>query len=534
MASDWTIRGGRLLDAGGARRADLALSGGRIVRIAPDLPPAEHDLDATGLAVAPGFIDIHCHSELAAFVYPRAESKVLAGVTTDVSGNCGASPFPLAGEFLERRRAEWAPHGLDLDWTTAAGYFARAEAAPSSVNRALLAGHGAIRAAVVGYAGRPATADERAAMRRHVEVAMEAGAFGLSSGLIYPPGAAADVEELADLAAVVARAGGYYTSHIRDEGDRLLEAVEEFLAVLRTSGARGQLSHLKASGVRNWPKAAEAIARLRAARDEGLAVTADRYPYTASMTDLDALVLPNRAFDGGREAELARLRDPATRRVLISEIEAKHPEPDYADRILIAAVGPDGGADGGGPDPSGMRLAAYAREVGRPPLEAAFDLIVARDAQVTATYFSMSEKNLRRLLAEPFVAVGSDAGLRDLPEPGSVPRGRPHPRAYGTAGRFLGTYVRDEGLMDWPEAIRRLTALPAEVLGLAGRGWLAERAWADLVVFDPARIADRATYDVPWATPAGIEHVFVNGERVVAAGAHTGATPGRVLRRTAP
>jgi N-acyl-D-amino-acid deacylase len=532
MAHKWTIRRGTLLDAaGGLRRADLAVADGRIAEIGPHLAPGENDLDASGLLVAPGFIDIHCHSEFSALVYPRAESKVLAGVTTDVSGNCGASPFPLVGEFKANRQAEWQPCGLALGWQSAAEYYALAESSPSSVNRALLAGHGALRAAVVGYAARPATPDERLRMQRLLEDALDAGVFGLSSGLVYPPGCYADVDELADLAQVVAQAGGYYSSHIRSEGSRLLEAIDEFLEVLRRSGVRGQLSHLKAAGVRNWPKAREAVARLRAARADGLAVTADRYPYLASMTDLDAMVLPNWAVEGGREQELARLTEPATRRRLAAEVRSAHPEPEWFDRIVVASVSP-----GKPQDAAGRTLRQLGEAAGRDPLEVAFDLIVEHQTQVTAIHFSMSEENLRLILAEPYVAIGSDSSLRNLPgEADAAARASlPHPRAYGTPVRFLATYVRDAGLMDWPEGIRRLTQLPADVVGLTGRGRLAPGAWADLVLFEKETLADRSTYACPWATPAGIRHVFVNGERVVADGQHTGATPGRILRREDP
>ena len=527
-ALEWTIRGATLLDAErGLRRADLGIAAGRIARVAPHLAPAARDLDATGLTISSGFIDVHCHSEFSAFVYPRAESKVLAGVTTDVSGNCGASPFPLAGEFRDRRQDEWRPYGLVLDWESAADYFARADAAPSSVNRAVLAGHGAIRAAVVGYADRLTTRRERRRMHHLLEESLVAGAWGLSSGLIYPPGCYADVEELADLTRLVADAGGYYASHIRSEGDRLLESVDEFLQVLRLAGVRGQLSHLKASGAANWPKTAEAIRRLRAARDEGVAVTADRYPYLASMTDLDSLLLPNWAVEGGRDAELARLADPATRHRLAADLRHRHPETDYVDRVMIASVSPDGPQDA-----VGKTLRQLAGE--GDPFDVAFDLIIEHQNQVTATYFSMSEENLREVLAEPYVAIGSDASLRHLPSGDEAGRGLAHPRAYGTAARFLGAYVRDEGLMDWPEGIRRLTSLPADIVGLADRGRLREGAWADLVIFDREAIADRATYERPAAAPAGIRHVFVNGVQVVADGRHTGATPGRVLRRGGP
>jgi len=529
MPSEWTIRGARLLDdRHDGDRADIRVSDGRISRIAPHLEPAAGDLDATGLVLAPGFIDIHCHSEFAALVYPRAESKVLAGVTTDVSGNCGASPFPLVGEFRERRQAEWQRHGLTLDWQSAAEFFDRASAAPCSVNRVVLAGHGAVRAAVVGYADRPASADERRTMRRLLVEALEAGAWGLSSGLIYPPGCYADVDELADLARCAADAGTFYSSHIRNEGDTLLEAVDEFLEVVRRAGVRGQLSHLKASGAANWGKMPEAIRRLRDARSDGLPVTADRYPYLASMTDLDSMLLPNWAVEGGRNQELARLADPADRRRIAQDIRRRHPESEYFERILIAAVTPRGSQD-----MVGKTLGQVAETTGRDPLDVAFDLILEHQAQVSATYFSMSEANLRDILAEPYVAIGSDAALRRLPDlaEGNGPRGLSHPRAYGTPGRFLGTYVREQGLMDWQEGIRRLTSLPADIVGLRDRGRLVEGAWADLVVFDREAIADRATYERPWATPAGVRHVFVGGEPVVTDGCHTGAMPGRLLRR---
>ena len=528
MAYDWTIRGGTILGgAGEPRRADLALEAGRIARIAPGLGPAAHDLDATGLFVAPGFIDIHCHSEFSALVYPLAESKVLAGVTTDVSGNCGGSPFPLVGEYRARREADWRSHGLALDWNSPAEYFARAEAIPSSVNRAILAGHGAIRAAVVGYADRPSTPEERRRMRRHLEEALQAGAFGLSSGLLYPPGCYADVAELADLARVSAAAGGYYASHIRSEGDALLEALDEFLEVVRRSGVRGQISHLKASGRRNWPKAAEAIRKIRAARREGLNVAADRYPYLASMTDLDSILLAPWALEGGTEQELARLADPDVRSRLLEEVRRGHPAAGGGEGVLIASVSPDGPQDA-----CGKTLRALGEEAGRDPIEVGLDLILEHRTQVMAIYFSMSEDGLRAILSEPYVAIGSDSGLRRLPAEGDPEcKALAHPRAYGTPARFLGQYVRQAGLMDWPEAIRRLTRLPADVLGLEDRGRIAEGAWADLVVFDPHSIADRATYEHPWASPAGIRDVFVCGRAVVSNGRHTGARPGRVLRR---
>jgi N-acyl-D-amino-acid deacylase len=528
MSLDWTIRGGVLLDGeSGLRRGDLKIRDGRIEQVAAQLPPGALDLDAGGLTVAPGFIDIHCHSELSAFVFPRAESKVLSGVTTDVSGNCGASPFPMVGEFRERRRAEFAPYGLKINWESAREFYTRAEASPCSLNRAILAGHGALRAAVVGYAGRAASAEERRRMRKLLAEALDEGAFGLSSGLIYPPGCYAGVDELADLSRVVAGAGGFYSSHIRDEGAGLVDAIDEFLAVVRQAGVRGQVSHLKASGAANWPKMGEAIRRLRAARAAGLAVTADRYPYLASMTDLDSLMLPNWAVEGGREQELARLKDPPTRRRLADEILAKHPEPEYFERILIASVEP------GGPEEAvGKNLRQWAEVARRDPLDAAFDLIIEHETQVSAIAFTMSEDNLRAVLAEPYVAIGSDASLRRVPENlDKVPGGLAHPRAYGTSARFLGTYVREARLMDWREGIRRLTSLPADIVGLWDRGRLAPGTWADLVLFDRETIADRATYERPWVAPAGIRHVFVNGERVVSDGRHTGATPGRVLRR---
>ena len=529
MPADWTIRGAAVLDdRHDFARVDVHLSGGRIRAIEPSLDVVGRELDATGLTLAPGFIDIHCHSDFAAFVYPQAESKVLAGVTTDVSGNCGGSAFPLAGEFLARRQAEWAPRGLTIDWTSATEYFARAEGSPCSVNRVLLAGHGAVRAAVVGYADRATTAEERRAMRRLLAEALDAGAFGLSSGLIYPPGCYADVEELADLAAVAADAGGIYASHIRSEGDGLLEAVDEFLAVVRRAGVRGQLSHFKASGPANWPKAREAVARLRAARDEGHAVAADRYPYLSSMTSLDAFLLPNWAFEGGREEQLARLEDPAARRRIAEEFRTAHPEEAFFGRITIAAVHPDRGQDA-----VGKTLGALGDEAGRDPLEVGLDLLREHEAQVDVTYASMSEENLRLILAEPYVAIGSDSGLRHVPDgdAGERPRGLAHPRAYGTPGRFLGRYVRNGRLMDWQEGIRRLTSLPADILGLRDRGRLRPGAWADLVLFSRDRIADRATYGCPWRSPGGIRHVFVCGEPVVMDGRHTGAMPGAVLRR---
>lgn len=529
QACDIMVRDGLVLDGlgGAAVRLDVAVTGATVRLLRPGEPVrAGATIDAAGCFVAPGFIDIHGHSDFASLLWPNASSRVAAGVTTECVGNCGYGAFPLAGEVLRRRQAEHAPDGLEIDWCDAEGYFARAQRVGCAINRVFLVGHGNLRGCVVGYGQGRATAPQLARMCEMLDACMAAGCAGLSSGLVYPPGMWADGDELAALAAVAARYDGLYAIHIRDEGDRCLESGEEFLRVLRRSGCRGQWSHVKLAGPANWDKIDALEGMFRAARNEGLNLLADRYPYTASATDLATIVLPGDALAGDLDELLARLAGRTSRRRIEQAVRrAKGDDLDpWLRRVVVTKVGA----------PAlqacvGKNLAQIPALVGAAePLEAALKLILDDRADTQAIHFSMNVDNLRRIYGWDFVAVGSDSSCRDYF--GRDGAERPHPRAYGTPGEFVDLVVRRWKLMDWPEAVRRMTSLPAQALGLAGRGVLRDGAAADIVVFEGDRFAARATYEDPCQVPDGVIATLVNGQIVWHNGRHTGRRPGRLLR----
>jgi N-acyl-D-amino-acid deacylase len=524
---DLLIRGGLVVDGTGApaRPADVAIEGDRIAAV-ERLPEARarRVVDATGLAVAPGFIDMHSHADYTLPGLPTADSKVHQGFTLEVVGNCGASPAPVDAE---RRAAVMETAGLATpplawDWSSFGSFLDRLRRPGTSVNVAALVGHGTVRIHAMGMRDDAPTPAERSAMETAVRRAMGEGAAGLSTGLIYPPGVYADTDEIVALARVVARAGGFYASHIRGEGDTLLEAIAEAIEVGRRAGLPVQISHLKASGRPNWPKLARAIEVIEAARAEGLDVTADMYPYTAGSTTLTAL-LPPWAHVGGRPALLARLGDPAERARLRAALEG----PGLAhgagwEAISICACPPR-------PAWEGRTLQELAAERGTAPAETVLDVLHEAGGEAEMILFMMSEDNVTRGLGYSQVMIGSDGEGRAARGPYAT--GKPHPRNYGTCPRFLGHYVRERGILPLEEAVRKMTGLPASRLRLPDRGVVRPRAYADVVVFDPERIADTATFQDPHRYPAGIPWVLVNGEPVVAEGRHTGARPGRVLAR---
>jgi N-acyl-D-amino-acid deacylase len=485
---------------------------------------ARRVINASGKIVCPGFIDIHTHSDYFGLIHRQANSRVLSGVTTEVVGNCGYGAFPLSGEVRKRRTDEHAHMHLHIDWDDVDGYFRRQEETDSAVNRAVLVGHGNVRADVVGYVNRPADSDEVRRMCRILEQALAHGAFGLSTGLVYAPGCFADSGEIVQLAAVAAEFETFYASHIRSESDEVLEAVDEFLDVIRRARVRGQLSHVKVAGPRNWRKFDRLRDNLFAARDqEGLAFFADRYPYSASSTDLASTVLPKRMLANSILDMIDILSDPAERRRLSDECRETHEPTELAERLMVIDLkSPEARPF------QGMRLDAIGEQMGLDPFEAAIELLLAEGMQCGVTNFCMDADQTREILSWPFVMIGSDASVRD--GLGSECPDHPHPRAYGTPAKFLGQYVRDQKLMAWAEGVHRMCAMPADALGLSDRGVLEDGAAADLVIFDPAEIADRATYSAPAVAPAGIDHVFVNGVEVVRNGEHTGGLAGRLLR----
>ncbi len=520
MDLDLKVSGGRVADGTGGplRLADVGIRGEAIVAVG-DLSGAEarRTIDATGRLVCPGFIDVHSHSDSYLLLEPSAPSKIFQGVTTEVVGNCGTSAAPLLGRA--QLPSDWADKPYPGRWRTVAEYRALLEAARPAVNVVMLAGHGKLRAAVMGYEDRPARPDEVREMERLLEQAMEEGVRGLSTGLIYAPGLYATVEEITALARVSARRGGLYTTHMRSEGARLLEALDETLAVARESGVRVSVSHLKTSGRGNWGLIDAALDKLNAARASGLEVAADRYPYTASNTDLD-VILPAWAAAGGREAVLARLREPASRARLRAELQENRPETYWGTIVIGSTSHPEHAAF------QGLSLEEVARRLELEPVDAALRLIDRDELRTGAFFFGMCEANMWRILAEPWVMIGSDASLR-APQ-GLLSQDFPHPRAYGTFPRFLRAAL-DGKTVPVAEAIRKMTALPADHFRLGRRGVLEAGAAADVLVIDSDTVCDTATFTKPHALAVGIERVIVNGVVTLEAGVWSGNRGGRVL-----
>jgi N-acyl-D-amino-acid deacylase len=532
---DVVIHGGTVLDGTGrpAFSADLAIQGDRITYVGPPAglagAGARLAIDATGRYVAPGFIDIHTHSDRSILLNPRMESKVRQGVTTEVGGNCGSGVAPARRAALEQARREAAQDGHPGSWPTMAEYLAYVERQGIAANYATWVGHGTLRASVVGYEMRPPSDDELWEMQALLREALEAGAFGLSTGLIYVPSGYAGTDELVALAEVVREYGGVYASHIRNEGSRLLEAVDEAIEIGRRAGVPVQIAHHKASGKPNWGRVNDSLALMEQARAAGVDVACDQYPYVASSTGLSSL-LPKWALEGGRQRLVARLRDPASRRRIRDEMVADRPDLATLDgashwhQVLVARCRGNRALEG-------KRLGEIAIEQARDPFDLCFDLLIQEDGYVGCVFFSMCEEDVQTVMRWRHTMIGSDAS--SVAPYGMLAEGRPHPRAYGTFARVLGRYVRELGVLTWEEAVHKMTGLPAARLGLAGRGRIAPGAYADVVVFDPATVRDCATFQEPHQYAAGIEHVLVNGVAVVSHGEHTGALPGRVLRHPA-
>ena len=527
---DIKIEGGTVIDGTGApgARADVGLVGDIITAIG-DLSRerAGRTIGAAGLTVTPGFIDIHSHSDWRLWANRRAESKIRQGVTTEVVGNCGFSPAPVSDEFREEMKgfALYLPPGMDFSWRSMGEYLRRYEEGGVALNVVQLMGHGTLRLAAMGFARRAPSARELATMERLADEAMAQGAAGLATGLIYAPGSYATTEEIVTVARRVAACGGFYASHIRGEGATLLDAVSEAIRVGREGGLPVQVSHIKAAGRPNWGKVKDALALIDAARAEGLDVMADVYPYTASSTTLRTL-LPDWVLEGGIDAMLERLRDPAVCARVRAELtgggETLMRGLGWED--IMVAYAPSR------PEAQGRRLSDIAAGWQLDPLDACIDLILAEKGKGYMILFQLDEADLRRALAHPCVMIGSDGS--SLAAHGELAAGKPHPRSYGTFPRVLARYVREQQVLTLEAAVRKMTALPAARLGLADRGVLRVGAKADVVLFDPERVADLATYEDPHQYARGIEGVLVNGRVVVDGGEHTGALPGQVLRKS--
>lgn len=507
----------------------IAIKGDRI-DVVGDLGDAKGQLEinADGKAVAPGFINMLSWATTSLLEDPHSQSNVRQGVTLEVMGE-GWSMGPLTEEMRRQELQTQADIKYDIPWTTLGEYLEHLEARGVSTNVASFVGATTVRINVLGYEDRPPTADELERMQELVRQAMQQGALGVGSSLIYAPAFYATTDELIALCQVAGEYDGMYISHIRSEGNQLLEAVDELIQIARAANIPAEIYHLKAAGEQNWPKFDEAFARIERARAEGLSITADMYTYTAGSTGLNA-AMPPWVQEGGLNAWIERLRDPETRLRVMAEMRA---ESDDWENLLLLAGSPANvllvGFDSEELKPlTGKTLAQVAAERGKSPEETAMDLVIEDHSRVDTVYFMMSEDNVRRGLAQPWVSLGSDAASQ-APE-GPFLLSQPHPRTYGNFARFLGKYVRDEKVVTFAEAIRKLTSLPAENLKLKDRGRLAPGYFADVVIFDPAKITDHATFEAPHQYSTGVYAVLVNGVPVILGGEHTGATPGRFVR----
>ena len=537
------ISGGTVYDGSGAAPfvGDVGINGDRVVAVG-DLSGATADnvIDATGLAVSPGFVNMLSWATVSLIVDGRSQGDIRQGVTLEVFGegnSLGPMNAVMKEEWLEtfvdfvgseQRAAELLGGAVEVPWTTLGDYLEFLESKGISTNVASFLGATTARVHELGYADRAPNEEELERMRQLVHTAMREGAMGIGSSLIYAPAFYAETDELVAISSVAAEYGGMYISHMRSEGNRLLEAIEELIGISREAGLPAEIYHLKQAGEQNWGKLDQVIEMVEAARAEGLRITADMYNYVAGSTGLDA-AMPPWVQEGGYDAWAERLRDPDVRARVAGEMLARQ---DDWENLMLGAT-PEGTLLVGFRNPDlrgyiGRTLAEVAAERGTTAQETAMDLVVEDGSRVQVVYFLMSEDNVKRQIALPWVSFDSDAGSM-APEP-PFTNASTHPRAYGNFARLLGKYVREEGVIPLEEAIRKLTSLPTSNLGITDRGMLTEGYYADVVVFDPATIIDHATFEDPHQYSTGVVHVFVNGGQVLRDGEHTGATPGRVVR----
>ncbi|MFC1467237.1 amidohydrolase family protein [Verrucomicrobiota bacterium] len=516
MDFDLLVLNGTVVDGTGTPglKADVGIKGDQIAAVGElSSAQAECVIDASGCYVCPGFVDAHSHSDAYLLIEPSAASKIYQGITTEVVGNCGASAAPLMGEY--RMPSDWLDKEYPAQWSTVAEYRTLFDEITPAVNAAMLVGHNTLHAGVCGYEPRGADSDEMRVMKKRLEQALEEGACGLSSGLLYPPGSAVPAAELVELAKVVGAHGKIYTSHMRSEGKGLLDSLDETIDLCRRAEVRTQISHLKTSGKGNWHLIDAALDKMRSALAEGLPVAADRYPYTAACTDLD-VVLPDWAGHGGRERVLRRLRDSVMRKKIREEMQAER-HPGYWKTVMIGSTESAY---------KGWMLLDAAKEMGCEPVDAVLALVDRDNLKTGGIFFGMSEENMWRILREPYVMLGSDASLRA--PTGILSDDHPHPRAYGSFTKFLraalsGQTVRIE------EAVRKMTSLPAERFGLEKRGRLEAGYFADVLVFAADEVEEKTSYADPHQLSTGMRHVIVNGTEIIADKKTTGLRSGRFL-----
>ena len=522
---DLIISGGEIYDGSGNPepiRTDIGVNNGRIEGLdnLEDVEAAER-IDASGLYVMPGFVDPHGHSCQAFLIDPKARSLTHQGITTQINGQCGSSPAPISPKNIEDSRKELEKSGIELNWSTIGGYREHLQKNRVAVNAGVLVGHGTVRAYVCGYDAVAPDESQMNEMVRLVEQAMDEGALGLSSGIQYAPGKYADTEEVIPLAAAAAKRNGIYTTHMRSEGAKLWESIEETLNVGRKAGIPVEIAHLKSSGRPNWGKIDKALETIEQAEREGLQIAFDRYPYLAGATSL-SIYFQTWLLDGGRKKMLERLKDPKARPRIREQFDSSVQTALGWDKILITGLGSEECRE-----VIGMNIQQVADCWAQEPVDAAIELLVKSNGYVGICSFSMDKTDTDKVLTHRLCSICTDASNRD-PE-GYLSRGMPHPRAYGTFPRFLSEYVRDRKLVAPGEAARRMCRLPAQHHGLRQRGELKKGYWADIVCFQLDDLEDRARYGDSHHFPKGIEWVIVNGEVVIRQGEHTGALPGIVL-----
>jgi N-acyl-D-amino-acid deacylase len=525
MKLDLVLKNGKIYDGLGSVPVfgHIGIAGDRLVFPVKDqeINNSVQVIDISGLAVSPGFINIHSHSDEALLLDGRVPSSLLQGITTEVIGNCGSSLAPLSGESLEElQRSFRKEYDMDVTWNDFEGLFDLFEKQGVSVNVISLAGHGTLRGSVVGMKDRLPDEAEMQQMKESLAESMKQGAFGISTGLIYPPGSFSDTSELIELAKTAALYGGIYASHIRGEGNTLLDAINEAITIGRTAGIPVEISHLKAAGEKNWGKTADALAMIRKARNEGLFIQHDQYPYTCSSTGL-AMVIPDWVHDGGTSAMIEKMKNCENRKRIRAEMLGN---PNFcSDRIVISSLlNPDNKKY------EGRVVSHCAAEEEKDACEFIIDLLVDEEIGGGAIYASMHEDDVRRVMLDTYTAIGNDAGARSVE--GLLSSGKPHPRCFGTFPRVLGHYSRKEKLFSMEEAIRKMTSLPAGILGIRDRGVIRTGNFADLVVFDPEAVMDKSEYSDPHRYPEGIKHVIVNGVMVTSGHEIFPVSPGRVLR----
>jgi N-acyl-D-amino-acid deacylase len=525
---DLVIKGCFLYDGTGnePREADIGVSGERIEKIG-NIPAeaGKNVIDSRGLNACPGFIDAHDHSDVGLLVNPKAESHIRQGITTLVSGNCGSSPFPVGDSVYEETRdALKNTYDLDLDWRDMKGFFKRLADSGTALNYASFVGQGTVRGAVVGFEDKPASSAELNRMQNVIQEYIQDGALGLSSGLEYAPGSYAGREEIVSLCRAAASAGGLYSTHMRDEGDALLESLAETAEVARRSGIGLQISHLKCAYPRNWDKLDRALNFITQVSRSGVDIFCDRYPYIAGATSLSSLNFPLWAHQGTTDDFLKRLKDPSLEDKLRSYLKEREKKLGSWDKVVISSV-----ASQKNRIYEGRSIQDCAQESQMDVFHFMRDLLVEERDQVGMILFVMSEENLQKVLSHPLVGIGCDGSVR-APY-GPLSHGKPHPRSYGSFPRTIGKYIREEKILPLSKMIHKMTAVPAARFGFTDRGRLEKGCYADIVLFDNDKIKDKATYQNPHCYPEGIPWVVVNGEVIIDNEQHTGRLPGRILRK---